>query len=84
MPEPRGFPKFLPRVGKRLKITFGDPSGVTDEVQSIKQRSATEAPTTILDPKTGVPYDSEAHLRIKITEVLQTAVHRLGAEVALP
>ena len=25
MPEPRGFPRFLPRLGARVSISFGDP-----------------------------------------------------------
>lgn len=81
MPADRGFPRFMPRVGKRLKITFGDPSGVTEEVQA---RQETWRAERMADDRLALSEnnsDPEARLRILMADILQQAVKRLGDDV---
>ncbi|KAG8875936.1 hypothetical protein FRB97_004613 [Tulasnella sp. 331] len=81
MPADRGFPRFMPRFGKRLKITFGDPSGVTEEVRAIQETcTAEDVATSGLVPPSNES-DPEAQLRILMADILRQAVKRLGDDV---
>ncbi|KAG8935279.1 hypothetical protein FRC01_003029 [Tulasnella sp. 417] len=77
MPENRGFPRFLPRLGSKIRVTFGEPAGITQEVGSIiegwKSRTHRETGEVEADPEAGV--------RIALTDVLQRAVTQLGDDV---
>ncbi|EUC56857.1 acyltransferase-domain protein [Rhizoctonia solani AG-3 Rhs1AP] len=44
MPEPRRF-KFLPRIGRHISITFGDPEALTQEVDILVQRWRSSRPS---------------------------------------
>jgi len=35
MHEDRTFPRFFPRLGRKVSITFGDPEGITKETSAI-------------------------------------------------
>ncbi|KAG8990034.1 hypothetical protein FRB90_001962 [Tulasnella sp. 427] len=74
MPENRGFPKFLPRLGSKIRVTFGDPSGITRDAGSIIQKWKSKAQNSGDQSKS----DPEAEVRIALTDVLQRAVQRLG------
>ncbi|KAG8997372.1 hypothetical protein FRB93_000376 [Tulasnella sp. JGI-2019a] len=73
MPSDRGFPRFIPRFGKRLRITFGDPSGVTEQVLAVQEAWKVDRSHGDADP--------EAQLRMSLADVLQQAVKRLGDDV---
>ncbi|KAG8991967.1 hypothetical protein FRB90_001147 [Tulasnella sp. 427] len=77
MPENRGFPKFLPRLGSKIRVTFGDPSGITRDAGSIIQEWKSKSQTSGDQSKS----DPEAEVRIALTDVLQRAVQRLGDKV---
>ncbi|KAJ1303825.1 hypothetical protein OPQ81_008247 [Rhizoctonia solani] len=54
MPEPRRF-KFLPRPGHHISITFGDPTGLTQEVDELVQKWRSSRPSIeSLEPPVGV------------------------------
>ncbi|KAG8905673.1 hypothetical protein FRB99_008446 [Tulasnella sp. 403] len=80
MPENRGFPKFLPRLGAKIRVTFGDPTGITEEVHSAINRWKLELPNKGGESQTE-GLDNEARVRISLTEVLQRAVKNLGDKV---
>ena len=75
MPEDRGFPKFLPRLGAKVRVTFGEPQGITKDVHGI----ISEARNNLDSSK-----DPEAPTRVALTTVLQRAVQRLGDKTATP
>lgn len=77
MPENRGFPKFLPRLGSKIRVTFGEPSGITQEVGSILEGWKSQGQQGVGEGDS----DPEAKVRIALTDVLQRAVKRLGDDV---
>ncbi|KAG9044394.1 hypothetical protein FS837_008219 [Tulasnella sp. UAMH 9824] len=77
MPENRGFPKFLPRLGSKIRVTFGEPAGITQEVGSIIEGWKSQGQQEVEEGDA----DPEAKVRIALTDVLQQAVKRLGDNV---
>ena len=96
MPEPRGFPRFLPRPGARLSITIGQPltSKIKPLVDDWRDLAAKEPGSAGLggewtggeaqrvERSRGELADGrERDVRVKICEVLQDAVRQLGERV---
>lgn len=77
MPENRGFPKFLPRLGSKIRVTFGEPAGITRDVGSIIDRWKSQGQQGVGKDDA----DPEANVRIALTDVLQQTVKRLGDNV---
>lgn len=73
MPEPRRV-KFIPRLGKRVSITFGDPIQPTNRVRDIvgQFRENREKGSNLSSEK----FDLET--RIELTRYLQEEVEGLG------
>ncbi|KZW03147.1 acyltransferase-domain-containing protein [Exidia glandulosa HHB12029] len=73
MPENRGFPRFLPRPGKRISITFGDPYHLTSRLDDIlSQWRADTQPLADAE---------QASRRIQVTRIVQEEVEKLGYTV---
>lgn len=80
MHEDRTFPRFLPRVNKTVKITFGNPDGISEEVKlAVEAWKEGSGPKPAPDAKSGV--DPEAGMRIALCEIVQRSIERLGDEV---
>ena len=86
MPESRGFPRFLPRLGKDLSVTFAPPmdpallSRVLDpwHARAVAQEAhANEVPL-------GAESDEKRAVRSELTDVIQRAVEGVGYSVAGP
>lgn len=77
MPENRGFPRFLPRLGSKIRVTFGEPAGITQEVRDVIREWKFQPHGKIGEDEA----DPEAGVRMAITGVLQRAVQRLGDSV---
>ncbi|KDQ11433.1 hypothetical protein BOTBODRAFT_46403 [Botryobasidium botryosum FD-172 SS1] len=77
MPEPRRL-KFIPRLGKRVSITFGDPLQVTTRTQEIVSqfRENRIQPKELAESR-----QQELDVRIEVTRCLQEEVERLGRSV---
>lgn len=84
MPENRRFPRFIPRLwGRRLRITFGDPEGITEEIRDALATSQATAAIDQTTPATpdGIGADPQAQLRITLADILHRAVRKLGDDV---
>jgi hypothetical protein len=75
MPEERTFPKFLPRLGARVRVTFGEPEGITRDVHAIIGEARNDLDSS---------KDPEAPTRVALTTVLQRAVKCLGDKLTTP
>ena len=73
MNENRSFPRFLPRIGKNITITFGDPVSVTQQVDALRAKHS-EGDFARDDPHT-------TEMRIRLTRLVQEEVERLGYSV---
>ncbi|KAG8936779.1 hypothetical protein FRC03_007587 [Tulasnella sp. 419] len=73
MPEDRTYLKFLPKLGKKITVSFGSPAGITHEVQGALQEWRKAGTPSFADP-----LDPEAAVRSRIAEILRNAVHNLG------
>ncbi|KAG8942361.1 hypothetical protein FRC04_003814 [Tulasnella sp. 424] len=77
MPENRGFPRFLPRLGSKIRVTFGEPAEITQEVGDVIREWKSQPHGKMEEDEA----DPEAGVRIALTDVLQRAVRRLGDSV---
>ncbi|KAK7470978.1 Lyso-phosphatidylcholine acyltransferase [Stygiomarasmius scandens] len=76
MPEGRPFPnKYLPRIGTRLSVTFGNPLSA-DEIKNVIERLSAQKELVCN------PVELERRIRIEITDVVHRAVWALGRSVA--
>ena len=94
MPEPRGFPKFLPRLRKDLSITFGspvDPSKLSSVLDPWRERFSTahvdpaeQVAPIVVDER--VPLGEEdaekCWTRSALTDVVQREVEALGYRIS--
>ena len=71
MHESRGFPRFFPRTGKRISITFGTSDLVRGRVHALRES------------RSGVTLGAHdtAQLRADITHAVQEELEKLGTEV---
>lgn len=70
MPESRGFPRFLPRPGKQVSITFGNSDVLRGRINALRGSRRGEHET--------------AELRATITHAVQEELEYLGAKVCGP
>jgi len=83
MPETRGWPRFLPRLGAEIDVVFGEP--ITHRVRPLLNRYAASSAgltTTISPPPdyVGEP-DVLRQARIEIAALLREEVAALGRRV---
>lgn len=84
MPEPRGFPQFLPRLRKHIRITFGppvDPAHFHAVLVPWRAR-ALRGPDD--DVPLGRETEEKRQVRMALTEIIQREVEQLGREVSGP
>lgn len=72
MNESRGFPRFLPRPGKRISITFGDSAIVQDRIRGLRESCN----------RTALGERESAQLRATITRAVQEELEKLGDRVS--
>lgn len=100
MPEPRGFPRFLPRIRKPISITFGEPINAdhfTEILNPWRARAleSTNTSTTATDTVVGgtggsdaLPLGNESEwkrkVRVDLTEIIQREVEKVGYSVSGP
>jgi monolysocardiolipin acyltransferase len=73
MPEGRSFPyNYLPRLGKHLSVTFGDPVDPRELNKALEDLRTSESTNT----------DMVAKTRIEVTAVVHRAVETLGRSVS--
>ena len=96
MPEPRGFPKFLPRLRKDLSITFGspmDPSKWSQVLDPLRERFASSSsdaarrssPLMVAgEPPLGEEDGEKCRTRSALTDIVQREVEALGYSISGP
>ncbi|KAF8582411.1 acyltransferase-domain-containing protein [Ramaria rubella] len=72
MNESRGFPRFIPRPGKRISVTFGESSKVQHRIDALRQGR-----TALRDRG-----ECDDELRATITRAVQEELEVLGAQVS--
>ena len=99
MPEGRRFPfNFMPRLGAKLSVTFGEPIPPEDIISALQRRTGIPAntsqsasswvaktPIEQADPglRRDLATDAESRdIRIVVTDVVQRAVETLGRQVS--
>jgi monolysocardiolipin acyltransferase len=75
-PEPRIF-KFIPRLGKKVSITIGDPQGMTERTDSILKEWRKSSDWRRRQRNS----DEELLIRRRVTETLQEELEILEARV---
>jgi monolysocardiolipin acyltransferase len=83
MPEGRRIPfKFIPRLGVKLSVTFGDPIPLEDFKASLEDiKVVNMGQTGSTKSRAGNGVDSDI-IRSSVTATIQRAVERLGREVS--
>ena len=95
MPERRGFPQFLPRLGKSISITFGKPINHTKlhavldpwHDRSVKELDAVtlaDSSIAVDDVPLGEETEEKRQVRRDLTEILRQEVEALGRRVSGP
>ena len=84
MPEGRPFPyKYLPRIGARLGVTFGNPIAESELLEALRlntsQTITNREPSTLTAPFADDP--STALIRQKVTAIIHREVERLGVSM---
>ncbi|PVF99395.1 hypothetical protein CPB86DRAFT_783761 [Serendipita vermifera] len=75
MPEDRGFPKFLPRLGAKIQVTFGDPKGVTSKLDEKLAQWREERKSLAIDREGMTP------LHIDLTKIVEQSLDSLGHRI---
>ena len=83
MPEGRPFPyNYLPRIGARLGVTFGDPIVANELMEALRpSTSQSNALHSITSHESSTPSadgPSTALIRQRVTAIVQREVERLG------
>jgi monolysocardiolipin acyltransferase len=82
MPEKRGFPKFLPRLGADVVIIFGAP--ITDRIRPLLEAYRDLCDQFSIQRPVPPQYEGEPQAlmeaRVKIADLLREEVERLGRE----
>lgn len=84
MSEDRGFPRFLPRVGNNLQVTFGEASNVDEtfgEQRKQWRRLVKEADGDQEKLRTG---EEAQKLRIEVAKMVRDEIGRLRVKNGLP
>ena len=84
MPEPRGSPKFLPRLRKNISVTFGapiDPSHFNDVLEPWRNRALHGSEG---DVPLGHETEEKKQVRIALTDIIQREIENLGRTVSGP
>jgi monolysocardiolipin acyltransferase len=72
MNESRGFPRFLPRPGKRISITFGDSGMMQDRIRALREWGS----------RIALGERNCAQLRATITRAVQEELESLGGKIS--
>ena len=84
MPEPRNFPRFLPRLGKAISVTFGEPldhSKLHAVLDPWHERSVDQLRNEV---PLGRETEEKRKVRCDLTDVIQREVEALGRQVSGP
>lgn len=82
MPEDRGFPKFLPRIGKTLRVVIGKPTDV--DALFGQERAAWKRLAERGDPDLLKNGTEAVQLRIRIAKSVRDEVGKLRESIGLP
>lgn len=82
MPEDRGFPRFLPRIGNKIKVIIGKPTDV-DAVFGT-ERAAWKRLVERGDPESLVDGEEATQLRIRVAKSVRDEVSKLRERAGLP
>lgn len=82
MPEDRGFPKFLPRVGNKIRVVIGKPTDV-DAVFG-RERDEWKQLVSRGDPELLTHGHEAVQLRIQVAKSVRDEVSKLRESIGLP
>lgn len=82
MPEDRGFPEFLPRIGKSIRVVIGEPTDV-DAVFG-RERAAWKKLVSRGDPDLLTHGHEATQLRIQVAKSVRDEVAKLRESLGLP
>ena len=82
MPEDRGFPRFLPRVGNKIRVVIGEPSDV--ETRFGPERAEWKRLVEHGDPDLLTHGDEAIQLRIRVAKTVRDEVAKLRESIGLP
>ncbi|KAG5965594.1 hypothetical protein E4U58_002770 [Claviceps cyperi] len=82
MPEDRGFPEFLPRIGKSIRLVIGEPTDV-DAVFG-RERAAWKNLVSRGDPDLLTHGHEATQLRIQVAKSVRDEVAKLRESLGLP
>lgn len=75
MPEGRGFPKFLPRLGANLRVTVGDPKETTFKLDERLGQWREERKGLAIDK------DGMNPLHIDLTKIVEQSLDIVGRSI---
>ncbi|KAG6005959.1 hypothetical protein E4U43_000518 [Claviceps pusilla] len=81
MPEDRGFPKFLPRIGKRIRVVIGEPTDV--DARFGQERAAWRHLVSRGDPELLTHSREAIQLRIQVARSVREEVAKLRESLGL-
>ncbi|GAO16452.1 hypothetical protein UVI_02048120 [Ustilaginoidea virens] len=82
MPEERGFPKFLPRIGNRIRIVIGEPTNVDDVFG--QERALWRRLVARGEPDLLTRGQDAIQLRIRVARLVRNEVGKLRESIGLP
>lgn len=82
MPEDRGFPRFLPRIGNRIRVVIGKPIDL--DVIFGQERAAWKQLVSRGDPELLTHGHEAVHLRIQVARSVRDEVGKLRESIGLP
>ncbi|KAK2612961.1 Lyso-phosphatidylcholine acyltransferase [Conoideocrella luteorostrata] len=82
MPEDRGFPRFLPRVGNKIRVVVGKPADV--DVVFGGERTAWKQLVDRGDPDVLTHCHEATQLRIQVAKSVRDEVAKLRESIGLP
>ncbi|KHO00867.1 tafazzin [Metarhizium album ARSEF 1941] len=82
MPEDRGFPRFLPRIGNKIRVVIGEPARV-DTVFG-RQRAKWKQLVDKGDPDLLTHGREVVQLRIQVAKLVRDEVAKLRESIGLP
>ncbi|QPH16911.1 hypothetical protein C2857_001649 [Epichloe festucae Fl1] len=82
MPEDRGFPRFLPRIGNRIRVVIGKPIDL--DVIFGQERAAWRQLVSRGDPELLTHGHEATNLRIQVARSVRDEVGKLRESIGLP
>lgn len=79
MPENRGFPRFIPRMGARIEVHFGDPASLRADVILLRRQWEHKCP--VGRKSTNLDEPALCELRERLTSCVQREMELLGRRV---